>query len=78
MFSHVSGSIACWLLALRHHGPPALAVFCALFEGDLHLSLHSAHCGVPKPSNFHNAVGVQSGGGGQGKHDSIQIPLEAL
>ncbi|TNN56943.1 Baculoviral IAP repeat-containing protein 5.1-A [Liparis tanakae] len=46
-----------------YHGPPTLDVFCAPFERDPHLSLHSAHCGVPKPSNFHNAVGVREGEG---------------
>lgn len=46
---------------LRHRSPSTLAVFCALFQRDLHLSPHSAHCGVPKPRNFHNAVGVCRG-----------------
>lgn len=36
---------------------------CALLQRDLHLSLHSAHCGVLKPRNFHNAVGLQRVGG---------------
>lgn len=60
---HFSSNILSFLAAspLRHRSPSTLAVFCALLQRDLHLSLHSAHCGVPKPRNFHNVVGVCRG-----------------
>lgn len=67
MLSHISGSKACRLNVLSYHGPPTFGCFffCARFERNLHLSLHSAHCGAPRPSNFHNAVGVREGEGGR-------------